>query len=151
MSDDGIQQLERVVARGDVVLGLADNAPERVARHHLLGPEVFGRPGALPRARRAHEHHEARRREHHLVHGAVWQSRGLLSATSVDVASVLHSVDEYGHLAIVDLEDHAVVATTSRPQTGELAHERFADPARRCRANAPTANSIATDLTLAGS
>ena len=58
---------ERVVARGDVVLACTDDGTQRVTRHDLHRREVSRRPRALARPRRAHQHHQARRREHHVV------------------------------------------------------------------------------------
>ena len=45
----------------------ADDRPQRIARHDLLGREVRRRPTRLSRTRRSGEHHEARRGQHDVV------------------------------------------------------------------------------------
>ena len=56
--DDRVEHRERVVARRDVVLGLADHPAQAVARHDLGGGEALGRPVRLARARRPDEDDE---------------------------------------------------------------------------------------------
>lgn len=47
---------------------------------------------------------------------------------SVDISSVLDSVDDNGGLRFEDLVDDAVVAASRRAKTLEFAYERFAEP-----------------------
>ena len=72
--DDLVEQRERVLARREVLLALTDHRPQPVARHHLVGGEVLGRPRRLARPRRAHQHHQARGRQQGGPSPAQWQT-----------------------------------------------------------------------------
>ena len=61
LGDDPLQQVERIVGGREVVDPVADERAQGVARHDLAGREVRGRPRRLARARRSHQHHQARR------------------------------------------------------------------------------------------
>jgi hypothetical protein len=53
-----------------------------------------------------------------------------LSVPPVDICPMVDAQDDHGPLVIVDLVDHAVRATTSRPQPDELSLERVSNPTR---------------------
>ncbi len=55
----GVQEGERILRRGEVVLALADERPEAVAGHHLIRGEPSLGPGRLAGRRRPDQHHEA--------------------------------------------------------------------------------------------
>ena len=60
---DGVEQGEGVLRRADVVLAVADQRPQRVARHDLVGGEPLGGPRGLPRRGGSHQHDQAGRRQ----------------------------------------------------------------------------------------
>lgn len=60
--DDSIEEIESVLGGDEIEFVLANDASQRIRADDLLGSEVLGCPGALPRRRRPHEHHEAGRR-----------------------------------------------------------------------------------------
>ena len=69
--DDLVEDGEGVVTGRQIILALADDRPQAVARHDLVGGEVLGRPRRFAGAGRAHEHHQARRRQHDIGHAGV--------------------------------------------------------------------------------